>query len=150
MAGGEPAAQWRTREELAAATADFARRTPGYAVPAAFAVARLDGADLAFGRLNGPGHAALLSAAVLGHVCGYRGRTATFRLTAAELQRAVDLLAPAEAAAHLAHPNLESWRELLRSAGPDSGFLAFFVADLRDAPVGPHDAVFRSRLPAQL
>ena len=141
-----PGEQWRTDEELAAAAAGFARRTPGYVVPAAYGVARLDDGTLTFGEVNGPGHASRLSAAVLGHVCGYRGRTSTYRLSPAEFERAVTLLAPAAAAVHREHPNLESWRQLLAQASPESVFLAFFLADPRDEPVGPHDAVFRSRL----
>ena len=141
-----PAQQWHTDEELAAAAADFARRTPGYVLPAAYGVARLDDGMLSFGEVNGLGHDRRLPAAVLAHVCGYRGRTSTYRLSPAEFERAVTLLAPAAAAVHRAHPNLESWRKLLAQASPASVFLAFFLADPRDEPVGPHDAVFRSRL----
>ena len=145
VAGGQ-AEQWRTDEELAAATAEFVRRTPGYVMPAAYGVARLDDGLLTFGELNPPGHTRRLPAAVLAHVCGYRGRTSTYRLSPAEFERAVRLLAPAAAAVHMEHPNLWSWRELLAQASPESLFLAFFLADPRDEPVGPHDAVFRSRL----
>ena len=141
-----PAEQWRTDEELAAAAADFGRRTPGYVMPAAYGVARLDQGTLSFGEVNGLGHTSRLPAVVLGHVCGYRGRTSTHRLDAPEFERAVRLLAPAAAAVHLDHPNLRSWRELLEQASSGSTFLAFFVADPRDEPVGPHDAVFRTRL----
>ncbi|MDK3255689.1 hypothetical protein [Blastococcus capsensis] len=141
-----PAEQWRTDEELAAAVADFTPRTTGYVVPAAYGVARLDGGTLTFGEVNDVGHTRRLPAVVLGHVCGYRGRTSTYRLSAPEFERAVELLAPAAAAVHLDHPNLWSWRHLLEQASPASAFLAFFVADPRDEPVGPHDAVFRTRL----
>jgi hypothetical protein len=140
------AEHWRTDDELAAAVAEFTRRTPGYVLPAAYGVARLDSGMLSFGEVNGLGHARRLPAVVLAHVCGYRGRTSTYRLGPAQFGRAVTLLAPAEAAVHLQHPNLWSWRQLLEEAGPSSEFLAFFVADPRDEPVGPHDAVFRSRI----
>ena len=141
-----PTEQWRTDEDLAAAVAEFTRRTPGYVAPAAYGVARLDEGTLTFGAVNDLGHTGRLPAAVLGHVCGYRGRTSTYRLNAAEFERAVGLLAPAAAAVHREHLNLWSWRELLEQAAPSSLFLAFFVADPRDQPVGPHDAVFRGRL----
>ncbi|CCG05289.1 hypothetical protein [Blastococcus saxobsidens] len=144
-----PAEQWRTDEELAAAVAEFTRRTPGYVVPAAYGVARLDDGALTFGEVNDLGHTRRLPAVVLGQVCGYRGRTSTYRLTAPEFERAVTLLTPAAAAVHRDHPNLWSWRDLLEQASPSSAFLAFFIADARDEPVGPHDAVFRSRLSGQ-
>jgi hypothetical protein len=109
-------------------------------------VARLDGEQLVFGAVNGVGSIHRLPAAVLASVCGYTSRTATFRLTAAELGEAVTRLAPAEAALHWEHPNLWSWRELLDGAGSSSTFLAFFVADPADPPVDEHDSAFRAQM----
>ena len=114
--------------------------------PAAYGVARVDGERLSFGEVNGVGHIHRLPAAVLASVCGYTSRTATFRLSAADLGEAVRRLSPAEAAVHWAHPNLWTWRELLAGATPSSTFVAFFVADPADDPVDAHDAAFRSRL----
>jgi hypothetical protein len=59
---------------------------------------------------------------VLASVCGYTSRTGTFPLGVADLQEAVDRLAPAEAAVHWEHPNLWSWRELLDGADASSTF----------------------------
>ena len=83
---------------------------------------------------------------MLASVCGYTSRTATFRLTAAELGEAVTRLAPAEAALHWEHPNLWSWRELLEGAISSSTFMAFFVADPTDVAVDDNDAAFRAQL----
>jgi len=114
--------------------------------PAAYGVARVDGEHLIFGAVNDVGSIHRLPAAVLASVCGYTSRTATFPLSTADLAEAVRRLAPAEAALHLEHPNLWSWRELLDGAEPSSTFVAFFVADPADEPVDEHDAVFRARL----
>jgi hypothetical protein len=109
-------------------------------------VARLDAEGLIFGAVNGVGHIHRLPAAVLASVCGYTSRTATFRLSGADLGEAVRRLTPAEAALHWEHPNLWSWRELLDGAAASSTFVAFFVADPADEPVDAHDVAFRARL----
>jgi hypothetical protein len=80
-----------------------------------------------------------------GQIHGYRSPSA-YGVAAAQLRRAVDLLAPAEAAVHWEHPDLWSWRELLRQAGPDARFVASFVADPDDPPADDRDAAFRVRL----
>jgi hypothetical protein len=137
---------WRSDEDLAAARRSFAERIPGFEFPAAYGVARVDGGGLVFGHANEPGGVHRLPAAVLATVCGHASGTACYELTAAQLRRAVDLLAPAEAAVHWEHPNLWSWRDLLRNAGPDARFVAFFVADPDDPPADDRDAAFRVRL----
>ena len=58
-------------------------------------------------------------------------------------ERASAFLSPAEAATHIEHPNLWSWRELLNSANSDSDFLACFVANVQDAHVSGEDTIFR-------
>ena len=52
-------------------------------------------------------------------------------------------LTPAEAAIHMSHPNLWSWRELLSGGDADSTFLAFFVVSADDAVLDEHDQRFR-------
>ena len=137
---------WRTDEELAAARRHFAACIPGFQPPVAYGVARTDGGTLVFGHVNEPGGEHRLPAIVLASVCGHVAGTATYELTADELRRAVELLAPAEAALHWEHPNLWSWRELLDGGGPASSFVAFFVGDVADAPVDDRDVAFRARL----
>lgn len=79
----------------------------------------------------------------MAYVCGYVSTAGTYQLTRQQFERAIDLLTPAEAATHMEHPNLWSWRELLNSADSESDFLACFVADPQDAHVSDEDALFR-------
>jgi hypothetical protein len=90
----------------------------------------------------------LLPAVVLASVCGHVADTATYQLTAEMLAKA-GLLAPAEAATHVGHPNLWSWRALLAASRPSSRFLAFFVRNIGDDPVDRFDCRFRSILGRQ-
>ncbi|MHB8438954.1 MAG: hypothetical protein ACYDD4_07310 [Acidimicrobiales bacterium] len=137
---------WRTDEELAAAAERFAATVPGYRLPAAHGVARVDGDTLTFGHVNDFGSARPLPAAVLASVCGHHGSTAAYHIDRASFERAIELLAPAEAATHMPHPNLWSGRELLAGAGPDSSFVVFFVQDPDDEPVDEFDDRFRALL----
>jgi hypothetical protein len=125
---------WVTDEDLRSAGERFAAGIPGYLLPAAYAVARKDGDTLTFGHVNEPGAVRPLPAVVLASVCGYVASTVVVQLDHARLADVVDRLAPAEAATHLPHPNLWSWRDLLAGAGPDSSFLAYFLADPGDVP----------------
>ncbi|WP_154794899.1 hypothetical protein [Occultella kanbiaonis] len=138
---------WRTDSELAAARHDLAATIPGFVAPASYGIARVDSGTLTFGAVNAAGSSHRLPAVVLASVCGYTDRTGTYPLTREQLAAAAVLLAPAEAATHVDHPNLWSWRELLTDAGPASTFLAFFVAtDGDDEPVDADDAEFRALL----
>ena len=137
---------WRTDEDLLAARRHFAEPIPGFVPPVAYGVAREDDGELVFEHVNEPGGAHRLPAEVLDTVCGHVSGTATYPMTAAQLRRAVELLAPAEAAVHREHPNLWSWRELLADSSDTDAFLAFFVADLDDPPADDRDAAFRDRL----
>jgi hypothetical protein len=137
---------WRTDDDLHAARQRFAAEIPGYAQPVAYGVARLDGTTLTFAHVNRPGGDHLLPAVVLATVCGHAAATATYRLEPAQLATAIELLAPAEAAAHWDHPNLWSWRALAQTSPPDSEYVAFFVRDIDDPIVDEWDAAFRARL----
>ena len=138
--------RWATDEELAAARQRFADRIPGYVAPAAYAVARIDDGELTFGHVNDVDGFHRLPGTVLASVCGYVADTATFELSRDQLAEAAELLSPAEAAEHWDHPNLWSWRELLKAATPDSKFVAMFVRDPADPPVDYHDTLFRTLL----
>jgi hypothetical protein len=137
---------WVTDADLAAAHQRFAAEIPGYRMPAAYCVARCDGDALVFGHVNRPGEVRPLPAVVLASVAGYSALTLVARLTGGELDRAIRLLEPAEAATHMPHPNLWSWRAIATDAPPDANFVAFFVADLDDPPVDKMDARFRALL----
>lgn len=134
---------WVTDTDLVAAQSHFASLISGFLMPAAYSVARVEPTGLRFGHINKIGEVRPLPASVLAYVCGYVSRTGTYRLTRQQFERAVDLLTPADAALHMEHPNLWSWRELLNSADSKSDFLACFVADPQDAHVNDEDAFFR-------
>jgi hypothetical protein len=140
------AAGWSTDEELASAVKHFTEKIPGYVTPAAYGVARLDDGNLTFGEVNDVGNTRRLPAVVLAFVCGYSADTATYELSAEQMTEVATLLAPADAAVHMDHPNLWSWRELLEKSNPASTFLAFYLRDLGDKPVGAYDDAFRARL----
>lgn len=128
-----PSEKWSTNEELAAAVQRFTAKIDGYVAPAAYGVARVDDGELTFGEVNTYGNTRTLPAVVLASVCGYVDRTATFPLTREQFAEAIDLLAPADAAVHMDHPNLWSWQALLAGAGPGSSFRAFYLANAGDA-----------------
>ncbi len=135
-----------TDDDLHAARERIAARIPGFVMPAAYGVARKDTGGLTFGHLNPPGAVRPLPAVVLASVCGYAARTAVFPLSRAQFADAVERLTPAEAATHMGHPNLWSWRELLAGGDGASTFLAFFLSGAGDPPVDEDDAAFRARL----
>lgn len=140
------AEQWVTDEDLKAATARFAAGIAGYVHPAAYSVARRDGDELTFSELNGYGNERKLPAVVLAATAGYTNTSLVAELSTAEFQHVVDLLAPADAAVHMNHPNLWSWRSLLADGGPDSSYVAVFVADENDLPVDDVGARFHELL----
>lgn len=137
---------WATDADLVAAQRRFAAAVPGLVLPAAYAVARADPGGLQFGHINPPGAVRPLPAVVLASVCGYVATTGVRRLDRRRFGNVIELLSPAEAAKHMPHPNLCSWRTLLADGGPDSTFLAFFLADPTDPILGPDDEAFRALL----
>lgn len=140
--------RWTTDADLLAARQRFANLIPGFRLPVAYSVARLDDGRLTFGHVNDQTSEHKLPAVVLASLCGYTNRTGTFPLSTDDLSGVVVALAPAEAAAHWEHPNLWSWRKLLEHSGPESTFIAFYLTDFDDPVVDEHDAAFRSLLPA--
>ena len=67
-------------------------------------------------------------------------------IASGDLPRAIELLTPAEAAKHVEHPNLWSWRRLAADSRPDSTFVAFLVRHTSDDVTNEMDRVFRWRL----
>ena len=125
----DEAAAWTTTEALHAARDRFAAAIPGYVSPASYTVARRDGDHLTFGHVNHDGALHQLPSAVLATVCGHVSGPATYELSAERFGAAIELLAPAEAAIHVEHPNLWSWRRLLDGAQPSSTFVVSFEPD---------------------
>ena len=83
---------------------------------------------------------------MLASVCGYVATTGIFRLNRDQFALVIDYLTPAEAATHMPHPNLWSWRQLLSEASISDSFVAFFVASMEDPPVDRYDKQFRRLL----
>jgi 2,3,4,5-tetrahydropyridine-2-carboxylate N-succinyltransferase len=147
---------WSTESEMAEARDRFESAMPEYAPPAAFAVGVAtvgpSGAvlDAWFPHVNLA--QSRLPAAVLASVVGYRSGTETRVLTPAELEQAIEQLAPAEACTTLDHPNLRTWRALTKVASapqPPGGtrvLVAAFVGELQDPLVDSIDAYFRLHL----
>lgn len=138
--------RWVTDADLHAARERFTQRVHGFEPPVAYSVARVDDGHLTFGHVNDPRSEHRLPAVVLASFCGYTNRTGTYPLGKEDLSRAIAALAPAEAATHWEHPNLWSWRRLLDEAGPESTFIAFYLAHLDDPATDQHDSAFRSLL----
>ena len=137
---------WMTGSDLHSAWERFAAQIPGLVMPVAFGVARRDRSTLTFGHVNAPGAVRQLPAVVLAAACGYVATTGVYQLDRERFAEAAERLAPAEAATHMPHLNLWSWRALLADASADSTFLAFFVAAVDDPPVDQDDAQFRQLL----
>jgi hypothetical protein len=134
--------RWATTEEIAAARRRFEAALPGWRPPMAYGVARLDDGRIEFARVNVGDHA--LPAVVLATVCGHRAGSASYRLDAVGLGRAIELLAPAEACTAYEHPNLAAWRWLHAGLSEGDAAVAVF-ADL-DEPCGdPYVAALRSK-----
>lgn len=126
--------QWVTRSEVAAAAAAFEAEMPGWQLPVVHGVGEVSGDEATFPVVNVGAHG--LPALVVATVCGYRQGNATHPLTRNQLQRAIELLSPAEACPDYEHPNLHAWRAL-DTVGVDivAVFLATSDADAAgDAP----------------
>lgn len=142
---------WSTREGLAAIAEHLGSRIDGYATPAAFAVGitpASSSAEIEFPHVHlTQGHPSV-GAAVLATVLRHSNGTATYDLTTAELDAAIEALAPASACTDIPHPNLAAWREVRAEAqsNPARSMVAVFVADLSDAVDSNADATLRTQL----
>jgi hypothetical protein len=96
--------RWVTVEQIAAARARLETENTGYRAPSAHGLI-VDGEVAVW---NVGNH--LLPAAVLCSVLGHDGTTAAVPVTPAQLDEAIESLAPAEACTFYDHPNLEAWR----------------------------------------
>lgn len=137
---------WATDDQLAQAAARFTQRIPGFVLPVAASVARFDDDNITFGHVNKIGTVRPLAIVALASVCGYVDHSVAAPISGAQLAEVIDLLAPAEAATHLPHPNLWSWRALLAEASPRSSFVAYFLANASDQLQGPGSAEFLAQV----
>lgn len=137
---------WSTADELRDARLRFEALMPGYRAPVVHGtVLRHEDGEAEVGAANHDEH--LLPAAVLALLVGWDGVTRTVEVPGALLARAVDLVAPAEAAVAYEHPNLHAWRRMLgHLAGhPACRVVAVLVASEQDPVTGPYDELVRAR-----
>lgn len=137
------AERWATPEEIAAARERFEAAIPGYQPPATFGVGRRVGDGVEFARISTPPHR--LPAAILATVCGYRQGSASDVVTPGDLDRAIELLAPAEADTSQPHPNLWAWRELRARLAATDEVVVVFDADPAQPCADPYVQAMRAR-----
>lgn len=140
-----------TPEKINAVMAAMAASMPGWVPPAAYGVTLVPAeaigtTSVRFPVVNVGVHG--FPALALGEVTGRRSETATYEVSAGALARAVDIVAPAEAATMYQHPNLKSWRRLLEdlSITPGGRIFAVFIASLDDPVSGPYDEALRKQM----
>ncbi len=138
---------WRTPEEIFEARDRLERRL-GWRRPAVYGIGwardtqpeasgaggTIDQATIV--RYNVGEH--YLPAVVLATVLGHRDGSRAYRLTPAQLQEAVEALAPAEACTAFEHPNLWAWRAMVAEPRQGRSILAIFVTDLGEPCADPY------------
>lgn len=138
--------QWITVDEVIAAKERLRAAMPGYEQPVSYSVAWRSGGGWVFAHINEVGGTHELPAVVLATVTGHRRGNVTIAMTEADFADAIELLRPAEACSAFDHPNLWSWRPLLRDAPANAEFVAVFIEDL-DAPAASDaELALRDRL----
>jgi hypothetical protein len=121
---------WSTREQVAAAREEFeAALGPAWRRPAAWGVLH-DGGDgrIMVDRANLDEH--VLPAVVLAGILGYTSGSCSIRFTAADLDRAIEQLSPAEAWTEVVHYNLNAWRYLHEEIGAAGSAVAAFAGEI--------------------
>jgi hypothetical protein len=96
--------RWQTREQIAEALDRFESAIPGWVRPRAHGLV----SDGEIAVWNVGTH--MLPAVVMAGVLRHDGNTAALPVSEAQLERAIELLTPAEACRHYDHPNLLAWR----------------------------------------
>jgi hypothetical protein len=140
--------RWETAEEVRAALRRFEAGIPGWQAPAAYGIGRLgENGQVEFARIDRSDHP--LPGVVLATVCGHRSGSASYRLGTADLLRAIDLLAPAEACAAYDHPNLMAWRQLHDRLDAYDTVIAVFVGGQDDPCGDPHVTAVRTHMRAR-
>lgn len=142
---------WSTREGLTAIAEHLGSRIEGYATPAAFAIGitpASSSAEIEFPHIQVTQGRPSVGAAVLATVLRHSNGTGTYDVTMAELDAAIEALAPASACTDMPHPNLAAWRQIRAEAqsNPARSMVAVFVADLDDPVHSDADATLRAQL----
>lgn len=101
-----------------------------------------------FPLVNAYGHR--LPAVVIATVVGHTSGTAAYRMTREQLERAIELISPAEAYVDYDHPNLWSWRDRILPAlteDPEAEVVAVFIGDEPEESPDPAIDAFRRAFP---
>jgi fructose-1,6-bisphosphatase/inositol monophosphatase family enzyme len=101
-----------------------------------------------FPLVNAYGHR--LPAVVIATVVGHTSGTAAYRLSRQDLERAIELISPAEAYVEYDHPNLWHWRDRLLPAlteDPEAEVVAVFIGDEPEQQKDPAINAFRAAFP---
>jgi hypothetical protein len=118
--------QWVTVEDIREARERFEAAIPGWDKCPPYGLGRLnDDGSVELVRVDNGDHA--LPGVVLATVCGHVTGSASYVLTKADLARAIELLAPAEACTFYDHPNLAAWRDLHSRLADDESLIATFI-----------------------
>ena len=120
--------RWHTVEELGSARQRLIDAMPGWRAPSAYGLGRLRGAELHFERVETGEH--VLPGVVLAFVTGYTHGVRAYRLSESTLDRAIEMLAPAQACLAYDHPNLAAWRRLRAGLQPGDIVVAAFADHL--------------------
>jgi hypothetical protein len=135
-----PGDRWELPSDVEAAYRRISSAIRGWDPPVAHGVGLVPGdtgapAPEHFPLIKGPDHR--LPAAVLATVVGHANGTGAYPLSRAQLQRAVAMLAPAQACTAHNHPNLWTWRDVYLpalAADPAATPVAVFLGDDGAAP----------------
>jgi hypothetical protein len=143
---GRVTERWETPEQIAAARSRYAAAIPGWQYPRLFGLGRLVDGRVGFARINTAEHR--LPAVVLATVCGHTAGSASYLLDVSDLDRALDMLAPAEADVSQPHPNLWAWRRFRTDLGAGDVLVAIFDADPAEPSDDPYVLAMRAAAPS--
>jgi hypothetical protein len=134
---------WVTDDDLRNAYLGFAAEIDGWVEPEAHGIVEVaaDGTRTV-ATANQRNHK--LPAVVLARVLGRSAGTETWEVSLEQLAEGIEILSPAEAAVHMEHPNLQTWKRLL--AEEPYRLEAVFIDDLDDEPSSEADRLLRARL----
>jgi hypothetical protein len=135
---------WSTRSGLREIARSRAERISGWRAPIAYAVGYRREGEWDFPHVNQSDGTHGLPVVLLAEYLHYASGTHEFSLSPAQLGEAIALLAPAEAATDVTHPNLLAWRAVADADADE--IAAVFIGSLDDESAGPADAALRSRL----
>ncbi|GAB3077249.1 MULTISPECIES: hypothetical protein [unclassified Phycicoccus] len=140
---------WSTPEGIAAIKDALAATIEGWVAPVAYGVGispASSSPEREFPHVNGPGGTHGLPAVVLAKIVGHAHGTQTYDLSRAQVEAAVETLAPAEACTSMDHPNLAALRTVLAEleSNPAREAQVVFVGDLDDPVSSEADATLRT------